>query len=428
MSASNGVPDFKDTKTEGFVEVVKDWVGGKLSYVIPDMGISVGIPTKNRLGYTVTFNDTFYGVESTDVIYNKSGSVVYGSVPEMECGSDKEFSGWSTRDNNVVNVTIDSYGSLSSEIFDGMNLYACYRQIKPKYSVSLYDIGKDVDNNGKAVGCTFGPTMWGIDCINTYINHEPAGYTTDGNEHRCIHDDEWSTICSNNKVDPYIYEQCIENRCTKGIILNTEGTTFDQGKEIPYIVRGDGTASLTRAEIGVSGVVYKHVSKSDMNYTCSRVRAVLNGADEYTKVGSAYDLDELEFPETYKASSFTDKNCLFNTLPDELKNNISRTKIVFEDGRREPGYKQGTRVYDRLWLMEWNDIRNRYAYFPGEDSTVHISNHFTSVNKNITLMHRNTYLSPTGTDFAGLGASGGVHRLDRYSTEVGVSPLFSLER
>ena len=77
-----GGPDFKDTKTEGFIEVSKEWEGGK-----PDDKLNIKVstqkPTKNPLGITVTFLAEDGGIfpnssRTNDIIYSRSGRIVPG--------------------------------------------------------------------------------------------------------------------------------------------------------------------------------------------------------------------------------------------------------------------------------------------------------------------------------------------------------------
>lgn len=50
--AEDGMSDFKDTKAKDFVEVVKGWIGDKLSSESPDMGLSTQKPSKDKGGYS----------------------------------------------------------------------------------------------------------------------------------------------------------------------------------------------------------------------------------------------------------------------------------------------------------------------------------------------------------------------------------------
>ena len=84
---SLGVYDFKDNKTTGTVTVTKVWDDDKTNEerTIPDIKISTAKPSKNALGYTVTFHgdkDTGLvfdnGGDVNEVVYNSSGQIVDG--------------------------------------------------------------------------------------------------------------------------------------------------------------------------------------------------------------------------------------------------------------------------------------------------------------------------------------------------------------
>ena len=87
-----GVYEFPDTKTSGTVTVVKKWDDQSTNAERPpvdmvNINLSTQKPSKNPLGYTVTFHaDTEKGLTFADgstenvVVYNGSGQVVSGGV------------------------------------------------------------------------------------------------------------------------------------------------------------------------------------------------------------------------------------------------------------------------------------------------------------------------------------------------------------
>ena len=89
MDSSSGdvsgkVYDFKDSKTSGAVVVTKTW-DDSLSNderSVPDISISTEKPSKNPLGYTITYHGnglTFAdGSSEKEIIVNSSGKIVSG--------------------------------------------------------------------------------------------------------------------------------------------------------------------------------------------------------------------------------------------------------------------------------------------------------------------------------------------------------------
>lgn len=90
---AGGVYDFKDNKTAGVITVKKIWDDNLTNEEreIPDIKISTAKPSKNPLGYTVTFHGNKDagllfddGSDVNEVVYNSSGQIVAGKfqVPD----------------------------------------------------------------------------------------------------------------------------------------------------------------------------------------------------------------------------------------------------------------------------------------------------------------------------------------------------------
>lgn len=79
--ASTEMYDFKDTKTEGFIQIIKEW-SSNIKTGIPDISVSGDRPSKDRRGYTVTLTrrdgEFPVGVKTNDIIYSRSGRIVQG--------------------------------------------------------------------------------------------------------------------------------------------------------------------------------------------------------------------------------------------------------------------------------------------------------------------------------------------------------------
>lgn len=84
QGTSGDVYEFKDPKSKGVIKVTKIWQDtlGNDERPVPDITISTQKPSKNPLGYTVTFNAngmTFPdGSVTNEVVYNASGEIVSG--------------------------------------------------------------------------------------------------------------------------------------------------------------------------------------------------------------------------------------------------------------------------------------------------------------------------------------------------------------
>ena len=96
QSEGAGVYEFPDTKTSGTVTVVKKWDDQSTNMERPraDVSISTQKPSKNPLGYTMTFHAdaekglTFAdGSTENDVVYNSSGQIVSGVYKGLAGGS-----------------------------------------------------------------------------------------------------------------------------------------------------------------------------------------------------------------------------------------------------------------------------------------------------------------------------------------------------
>lgn len=76
--------DFKDPKTSGVVVVTKTWEDSLSNdeRPVPDISISTAKPSKNPLGYTITYHGnglTFDdGSTENEIIVNSSGKIVSG--------------------------------------------------------------------------------------------------------------------------------------------------------------------------------------------------------------------------------------------------------------------------------------------------------------------------------------------------------------
>ena len=123
----NKVYNFMDTKTEGTIVLTKVWKDLKTNEerVVPDMTIAGNKPSKNPLGYTVTFDagtSTFQdGSTKNEVVYNSSGKIVSGTykVPD-------DTKGWCTDKEFKNRLDINGDGSINGGLSDDITVYAKY--------------------------------------------------------------------------------------------------------------------------------------------------------------------------------------------------------------------------------------------------------------------------------------------------------------
>ncbi|RGF13330.1 hypothetical protein DW187_01470 [Ruminococcus sp. AM16-34] len=211
--SSAQIYDFKNIPTGGVVKLTKIWKDSKTNAQreIPNMTISTKKPSKNLGGYTITFDangGTFAGgVTINEMVYSADGSLVSGTyaLPKQEGNS---FIGWYTQEKDGTKYEVNASGKPVTNLTEDITVYAHYKP-PMKYAVAIYGICVDELESGKA-GLTFGPAL-GESYVQKSKSHNPSGTTEIGNNaHRCVHNDNWKTIIEWNKIDPYVYEQCIE--------------------------------------------------------------------------------------------------------------------------------------------------------------------------------------------------------------------------
>ena len=119
------VYDFKDSKTSGVVTVTKSW-DDSLSNderPVPDVSISTAKPSKNPLGYTITYHGnglTFEdGTTENEVVVNKSGKIISGQYKELLASS-----GWYSDSNCTTKIETGSNGLPVSCVTSDIDLYA----------------------------------------------------------------------------------------------------------------------------------------------------------------------------------------------------------------------------------------------------------------------------------------------------------------
>lgn len=261
--SSAQIYDFKNIPTGGVVKLTKIWKDSKTNAQreIPNMTISTKKPSKNLGGYTITFDangGTFAGgVTINEMVYSADGSLVSGTyaLPKQEGNS---FIGWYTQEKDGTKYEVNASGKPVTNLTEDITVYAHYKP-PMKYAVAIYGICVDELESGKA-GLTFGPAL-GESYVQKSKSHNPSGTTEIGNNaHRCVHNDNWKTIIEWNKIDPYVYEQCIEKGCTHSVALSKNTTTTILSEQFdPIMETGDGPSTLYYELVTNKGTCFENL-------------------------------------------------------------------------------------------------------------------------------------------------------------------------
>ena len=122
---SGKVYDFKDSKTSGAVTVTKSWDDSMSNdeRPVPDVSISTSKPSKNPLGFTITYHGnglTFEdGTTENEILVNSSGKILSGQYKELT-GS----SGWYSNPSCTNKIELDPDGLPVNGLVSDMDLYA----------------------------------------------------------------------------------------------------------------------------------------------------------------------------------------------------------------------------------------------------------------------------------------------------------------
>ena len=253
---------------------------------------------------------------------------------------------------------------------------------KAKYAVTIYDIEADYDENGNVMGLTFGPAI-GYDpsVAPGYVSHTPTGTTSSGNEHRCLHNDDWETIIEWNYKDPYVYEQCIGHDdtpgCTKSVPLDLSvSKIFGNNEDFAGAV-GDGPNALEleiRGDPSANGDpydFYDNAAWNPINYNtstgtnyggwgASRIRAMMNGFDSLTMVKGSYDYTGNY--NIFSEEDYVGNDTLFACFPKELRDAIGKRKTRYDSVYYSLTEENLKVSYDKLWLLSPNEIYSQEKY------------------------------------------------------------------
>lgn len=336
------VYEMKDPKTKGTVRVTKKWDDDLLNVdrPIPDITISTKRLVKDAVNYSVCFNSNgglfSDGSRELTATYMRNGKFVSGEItdPYVENAEYATFKGWYTQETGGKQVMLSADGDLDIYVADGLTLYARY-VFKPRYAVSVWGIGRDLDEDGKAMGLTFGPALR-VDTSGSYKRHVPDGATASGNEHRCVHMDTWDTIIEWNKKDPYVYEQCVANNCSKAVEVDTGAIGGSLESTLSSGYGSDGGNVLV-----VPGTSYS-ASAVACDWGKSQLRAMLNGPDSLTSSNNC--------------GSYSDTVNLYNCFPEAIRNAMGRAAVRYDPAGGGNTEENTLVSYDFLWLPSVNDM------------------------------------------------------------------------
>lgn len=367
--------DFKNIPTGGVVKLTKIWKDQKTNAErkIPDMTISTKKPSKNANGYTITFDangGTFAdGATINEMVYSKDGSLVSGTY--YKPNGDSSFIGWYTKEKDGTEYKVEEDGSPVTPLTEDITVYAHYKP-PMKYAVAIYGIGVDdvydeATGNISKGGLTFGPA-WGENYVQSSKSHEPEGTTKLGHAHRCVHDDDWNTIIECNKEDPYVYEQCINKGCTHSVEINKNTTTTILSEQFdPFKETGDGPGALYYELVTNNGDsnCYENLrwhpnggrnGTNSGGWGTSRIRAMLNGADDLTDKGVNNYSNNASSDVNKSANIYTPENCLLATFPKELQNAIGKRQVKYDFVSNDKSQRNLETTNDKLWLFSANEL------------------------------------------------------------------------
>ncbi len=233
------------------------------------------------------------------------------------------------------------------------------------YAVKIWGIGVDEysEDDGETTqtaGLTFGPALGDSENYDRsgYINAYKAHLTEDECNPEegkyCIHWMTWDEIIAQNAEDPSVFEDCLENGCTKAVELTPKEKLFnmtavdnvleqnytgDGVSTLFYLLNGTGSESWTEGAIWNFTYSYDNSDPSNL-YSQSRIRATLNG-------------DSGDASKTYAGSNLCDgTNCLLSCFPQELQEAIvPRATVNAGDGSSWGGSAKDKETYDKLWLL-----------------------------------------------------------------------------
>ena len=327
------------------------------SYVRDNEGLVDGTPYYARTGSLGwTSPSTSY---SSRVGYNEAGSSAWWWLrsPSYDnrnrvCGVD--YSGYSYTYSDAYSTGV----GLAPGFCLGTSPAPVIRNYHVKYAVSIYGINQDVGETGDTLALTFGPATGG-----NYVNSfKSCAGSSEAEPNGCIHWMTWDEIIDQARIDPNAFQKCLDNGCTHSVEMEFTDTTI-LGTSYNKKMSGDG-ASILYNSIGSN---YHKWNNDNFNYggwPASRIRAVLNGPDEYTADG--LDVNTTNSKVYYNGytsaagtdmQSFTEAQALISAFPAELQAAIVPKAVKSDTYYSDYSTENHTfTTYDRLWLFSEAEI------------------------------------------------------------------------
>ncbi len=201
-----------------------------------------------------------------------------------------------------------------------------------KYAVSIYDINKDVDEDGNTLGLTFGPATAAQSYIRGYNAHLTQEEYEAG-EGICLHWMSWKDIVRQSKEDPEAFRDCMNNGCTHSIEMMLNDTLLASDYSFVRMI-GDGC-----------GILYYSIANSylQVNYT-----------------GDQHNYGETTFRTTLNTASYS----LLSCFPEDLQNGIVAKKVSYA---QTAGSSIAENSYDKLWLFSLYELGQGGSSVEGEE-------------------------------------------------------------
>ncbi len=264
---------------------------------------------------------------------------------------------------------------LGHELVDGVcDLCGAEEPDTLHYAVKIWGIESDTYSTDggkttKEAGLTFGPATGdnasgdATGYLYSYQAHLTEEQCDPDKGAYCIHWMTWEEIIEQSKEDPTVFQDCLDNGCTKAVEITPNDTIFNEttiNNAFEKIYYGDGMSTLyyvlnrsnpvqaTRWNFSTTG----YTADDPANiYSKSRIRVTLNGdaSDAELKYASYYGEDG-DGSDLCNAD-----NCLFSCFPEELQSAIvPRTTVNAGTPSRGTSANDKT-TYDRLFLFSLSE-------------------------------------------------------------------------
>lgn len=295
------------------------------------------------------------------------------TTPPIQSGTYKvpardgyEFLGWYDANDPNKTLVIDKDGNWLTDFNADTRVKAKWeRRGMFRFAVSIYDIGIDVDRNGRLMGLTLGPATGcaptssishSVDASGNIIGSDAGTTTADasletagGHPFRCFACDTWAQIIAWNTTDPHVYDKCIAHDCTHAVDLFQTGSLLNANFH-PAYGEGDGPGTLFyELWHGDSKYLQWSIDNAHINWGQSQTRAILNGPDEKTVA-------------TVVTNAVGDDVALIDCFSPELQAAIGERTVYYAINKdccdTQAGVHRGVFdvTYDKLWIASADEL------------------------------------------------------------------------